>query len=258
MSLGRVILVGGGPGREDLLTLAAVSALKSADVVLFDRLAPHKHLAEMAPQAVLIDVGKTPGHHPIPQIEIERLMVAHAKQGSCVVRLKGGDPFVFGRGGEEVAACRTAGIDVQVIPGVTSAVAVPSAAGIPITQRDVSRIFTVVSGHAPLSENELRGLAGLAGTIVVLMGVSNMPQITQGLVRHGMPANTPMAVIERGYANDQRTLISTLGSIVYDAANAAVTSPAVIVIGEVVALANSEGAGAAQLIRESASHIPWE
>ena len=258
MTPGRVILVGGGPGDEDLLTLGAVKALAAADVVLFDRLAPYRSLGSLAPTAQLIDVGKSPGHHPIPQAEIERLLVSHALAGSVVVRLKGGDPFVFGRGGEEVAACRAAGLDVTVIPGVSSAVAVPAAAGIAVTHRDVSRIFTVVSGHAPLSEPELAGLAALASTIVVLMGVSNMPQITQGLVRHGLPGTTPIAVVERGYTREQRSLFSTLEHIVRDASLAVLAPPAVLVIGEVVAYADRHDPSAAHVLNTAAALIPLE
>ncbi len=132
---GRVTLVGGGPGRADLLTVAAVRALGAADVVLYDRLAPYEALAEFAPTAELVDVGKRPGHHAIPQHEIEALLVGHALAGRHAVRLKGGDPYVLGRGGEEVLACHLAGVPVEVIPGVTSAVAVPGAAGIPLTHR---------------------------------------------------------------------------------------------------------------------------
>ncbi|WP_165065675.1 uroporphyrinogen-III C-methyltransferase [Marisediminicola senii] len=258
MTPGQVYLVGGGPGSEDLLTLGAVKALAAADVVLYDRLAPHDRLAQFAPTALLIDVGKTPGHHPIPQCDIEGLIVKHALEGSCVVRLKGGDPFVFGRGGEEVMACRAAGVEVTVIPGVSSAVAVPAAAGIAVTHRDVSRMFTVVSGHAPFSETELAGLAGLASTIVVLMGVGNLPQITQGLVRHGLPASTPIAVIERGYTREQRSIFSSLDRIVYDATAACVKSPAVLVIGEVVAYANRDDANAAFVLETAAALAPSE
>ncbi|MGN8027100.1 uroporphyrinogen-III C-methyltransferase [Microbacterium sp. 22242] len=234
---GSVTLVGGGPGDPDLLTVAAVRALGEADVVLFDRLAPHQALAELAPGAALIDVGKRPGHHPIPQQEIERLLVAHAQAGARVVRLKGGDPFVFGRGGEEAEACRRAGIPVRVVPGVTSAIAVPGAAGIPVTHREVSRLFTVVSGHAPLSDAELEHLAGLGGTIVILMGVSNLPSITAGLQRFGMAATIPVAVVERGFAAAQRTTFAELATARAVAERAGVVSPAVVVIGEVVRLA---------------------
>lgn len=238
MTAGRVYLVGGGPGRTELLTVAAVRALRIADVVLYDRLAPRDELAELAPNAQLIDVGKTPGRHPVDQGEIDRMLVRHAQDGAVVVRLKGGDPYVFGRGGEEALACRDAGIPVTVIPGVSSAISVPAAAGIPLTQRGMNHLFTVVSGHAPLTDAEHRHLAGLGGTIVVLMGVSTLPTLCAGLLRSGMPAHTPVAVVESGYSDRQRTTISSLGTIVAEAARAAVTSPAVIVIGSVVALAH--------------------
>jgi uroporphyrin-III C-methyltransferase len=247
-AVGRVTLVGGGPGTGDLLTVAGARALAGADVVLYDRLAPHAELATLAPHALLIDVGKTPGHHPVSQRDIEGLIVGHALTGADVVRLKGGDPYVFGRGSEEVIACQAAGVPVSVVPGVTSAVAVPAAAGIPLTHRGVSHLFTVVSGHAPLTDTELEHLAGLGGTIVVLMGVGTLPSITQGLVRHGAPAELPVAIIERGYSDTQATTIGTLASIVFDAAAARVSSPAVLVIGEVVRLAHDGDAPAATLL----------
>ena len=250
---GSVTLVGGGPGDPDLLTVAAVRALAAADVVLYDRLAPHETLAALAPGAELVDVGKRPGHHPIPQDEIERLMVAHALEGSNVVRLKGGDPFVFGRGGEEVEACRRAGVPVRVIPGVTSAISVPAAAGIPVTHRNTSRLFTVVSGHAPLSPAELEHLAGLGGTIVILMGVTNLPSITAGLARFGMDPAMPVAVVEQGYSARQRTTFGELTTILTESVQAGVASPAVVVIGEVVALARGGDAEAAAALVDAAA-----
>jgi uroporphyrin-III C-methyltransferase len=249
---GRVTLVGGGPGTDDLLTVAAVRALAEADVVLYDRLAPHARLSEHAPNAELIDVGKRPGHHAIPQSEIEALIVAHAETGAHVVRLKGGDPYVLGRGSEEVLACHRAGIPVEVVPGVTSAVAVPAAAGIPLTHRGVSHLFTVVSGHAPLTETELTHLAGLGGTIVVLMGVGALPSLTAGLVRAGLDAEMPVAIIERGFQADQRTTTGTLAGIVGAAGRAHVSSPAVVVIGEVVRLAHDGEADSLALIDRAA------
>lgn len=231
---GHVSLVGGGPGDTDLMTVAGRRALSEADVVLYDRLAPAEVMHLWAPGAELIDVGKTPGHHAVPQIEIERLLVDHALRGSRVVRLKGGDPFVFGRGGEEVLACRRAGVPVSVIPGVTSAISVPAAAGIPVTHREVSRAFTVLSGHTPFSEDELRHLVGLGGTIVVLMGVNTLPHLVAGLARHGMAADMPMAIIERGYNIDQRTTVTSIGGLAPLLASVKPRSPAVIVIGEVV------------------------
>jgi uroporphyrin-III C-methyltransferase len=248
--VGEVTLVGGGPGSPDLMTVGGLEALRCADVVLYDRLAPTDRLADLAPRARLIDVGKRPGHHAVPQKEIERMLVQHALEGSRVVRLKGGDAFVLGRGGEEVAACRRAGVQVRVVPGVTSATAVPAAAGIPLTHRGVSHLFTVVSGHAPLTDDEHRHLAGLGGTIVVLMGVGTLPGLVAGLARHGLDAGTPVAAIERGFSPDQRTTISDLGGIVTAAAAAGVSSPAVIVIGEVVRLATAgDGSAVAQLAR---------
>jgi uroporphyrin-III C-methyltransferase len=250
---GRVTLIGGGPGREDLLTLAAVRALATADVVLYDRLAPHESLAELAPNAELIDVGKRPGHHAIPQSEIESLLVDRALAGLHAVRLKGGDPYVLGRGSEEVLACHRAGVPVEVIPGVTSAVAVPGSAGIPLTHRGLSHLFTVVSGHAPLTVDELTHLAGLGGTIVVLMGVNSLPSLTAGLVRAGMSATMPVAIIERGFGADQRTTIGDLTDIVTTAGRAHVTSPAVVVVGEVVRLAHDGDSSAAELMERAAS-----
>jgi uroporphyrin-III C-methyltransferase len=235
--MGRVTLVGGGPGALELITVGGVEALREADVVLYDRLAPHDRLGELAPHALLVDVGKRPGHHAVDQREIERMLVGHALAGSRVVRLKGGDGYVLGRGGEEVAACRSAGVPVRVIPGVTSATSVPAAAGIPLTHRGVSHLFTVVSGHAPLTDDELRHLAGLGGTIVVLMGVGTLPSLVAGLCRHGLAGTTPVAAVERGFTDGQRTTISDLCGIVTAAGVAGVASPAVIVIGEVVRLA---------------------
>ncbi|UOE45366.1 uroporphyrinogen-III C-methyltransferase [Agromyces larvae] len=252
-TVGRVTLVGGGPGDPDLLTVRAVRALADADVVLYDRLAPHATLAELAPRARLIDVGKRPGHHAVPQHEIEALLVEHAATGAHVVRLKGGDPYVFGRGGEEVLACRAAGIPVTVVPGVSSAIAVPAAAGIPLTHRGVSHLFTVVSGHAPLTDDELDRLAGLGGTIVVLMGVNTLPSVASGLLRFGLDRSTPVAIVERGTRPDQRTTIAPLDRIVVAAGVAHAASPAVIVIGEVVGLASAGEADALAVIDRAAS-----
>jgi uroporphyrin-III C-methyltransferase len=228
---GHVTLVGGGPGTAELLTVAAIKALRDADVVFYDRLAPYQELPSLT-SAELVDVGKRPGHHPVSQSGIEKLMVEAALDGKNVVRLKGGDPYVFGRGGEEVAACVAAGVPVRVVSGVTSAISVPAAAGIPVTHREVSHMFTVVSGHAPLTEKEHMHLAGLGGTIVVLMGIGTLHQLAAGLRKAGMSPEMPMAVIERGYRPGQRTTIAQLGTIVSAAADC--TNPAVLVIGEVV------------------------
>ncbi|WP_125610467.1 uroporphyrinogen-III C-methyltransferase [Specibacter cremeus] len=240
---GGITLVGGGPGPADLLTVRAVTALRRADVVYFDRLGPTDDLAALAPSATFVDVGKTPGCHKVPQEEIQARMVADARAGLAVVRLKGGDPFVFGRGGEEVAAAVAAGIPVTVVPGVSSAVAVPGAAGIPVTHRQVSRLFTVVSGHAPLSPAEYTHLAGLGGTVVVLMGIGTLPALAAGLAAAGLQPHTPVAVVERGFSDTQRTTTATLGTIVSAAATC--RNPAVIVIGAVVGLSlfDADGPG---------------
>ncbi|HET8879157.1 MAG TPA: uroporphyrinogen-III C-methyltransferase [Arthrobacter sp.] len=252
---GHVTLVGGGPGTGDLLTVAAVAALRDADVIFYDRLAPHQELPALS-TAELVDVGKRPGHHKVSQAGIEELMVAAALAGRNVVRLKGGDPYVFGRGGEEVAACVRAGVPVRVISGVTSAISVPAAAGIPVTHREVSHLFTVVSGHAPLTEREHTHLAGLGGTIVVLMGIGTLHQLAAGLRRAGMRADMPVAVVERGYRPGQRTTIADLGSITTAAAGCG--NPAVLVIGEVVRVAEANqgcDAAGAELDRLAASLI---
>lgn len=235
--LGHVTLVGGGPGTPDLLTTAGRRALAQADVVLHDRLGPGEHLDALAPGAEFVDVGKTPGHHAVPQHEIERRIVEHARRGRRVVRLKGGDPFVFGRGGEEVIACRAAGVPVTVVPGISSAIAVPAEAGIPVTHREVSKSFTVVSGHLPFSEDEFAHFVGLGGTIVLLMGVGNVHHTVAGLRRHGMADTMPVAVLEQGFSDRRRSLVTTLAETDQVVAVEGVRSPAVIVIGEVVRVA---------------------
>lgn len=249
-SRGHVVLVGGGPGMEGSITVAGRAALARADVVYFDRLAPHDRLAEWAPGARLVDVGKTPGHHAVPQGEIEAMMVASALEGREVVRLKGGDPFVFGRGAEEVAACRAAGVTSSVISGVTSAIAVPAAAGIPVTHREVSRLFTVVSGHAPLDDETLGHLVGLGGTLVVLMGVNTLPHLTAGLARLGMDGDMPLAIVERGGTASQRTTIASVSTATERALRSGVRSPAVVVIGEVVLLSHDDDA---DILRDAVS-----
>jgi len=238
---GRVVLVGGGPGDADLLTLRGRRELATADVVVVDRLAPRTVLDELAPGVLVLDVGKAPGRHPVPQHEINALLVEHARDGRRVVRLKGGDPYVFGRGGEEVAACRQAGVSVEVVPGVTSAFSVPAAAGIPVTHRGTSRQVTVLSGHDALDSRDdpvyWRGLAAAGGTLVVLMGVAALPDITAGLLAAGMDPRTPVAVIENGWTVDQRVTAGTIADIARRAEEVGASSPAVIVIGDVAALA---------------------
>jgi uroporphyrin-III C-methyltransferase len=234
---GQVTLVGGGPGRTSLLTLEACAALRQADVVLFDRLAPTDDLEELAAGAELVDVGKSPYHHPVPQSAITEQLIARARRGQSVVRLKGGDPFVFGRGGEEMLACVAARIGVRIVPGVSSALSVPASCGIPVTHREVSKAFTVISGHTPPEPSELEALVRLGGTIVILMGIGNLGQIMAGLSRAGLPTGTPAAVIERGFSDAQRSMTTTAGQLAAEVRRAEIGSPAVVVIGDVVAVA---------------------
>ncbi len=229
---GWVALVGGGPGDEGLVTQRAYHLLSTADVVVVDRLGPRSLLDRLPETVRVIDVGKTPGHHPVPQHEINQILVDEANAGHGVVRLKGGDPYVLGRGGEERIACEQAGVDVEVVPGVTSAIAVPAAAGIPITHRGMSRGFTVVTGHDQLGDLP----TGSDHTLVVLMGVTTLAATVADLVAHGRHARCPVAVIERGCTPEQRVTVGDLSTIADRARERGVASPAVVVIGEVVTL----------------------
>jgi uroporphyrin-III C-methyltransferase len=232
MKVGSVALIGGGPGDAGLITVRGLELLHAADVVVADRLGPRSLLDELADGVVVIDVGKHPGHHPVPQHEIDRIIVEHALAGRTVVRLKGGDPFVFGRGPEEVAACRAAGVPVEVVPGVTSAISVPAAVGIPVTARGVANGFTVITGH-----EDLEAIPGGGNhTVVLLMGVGGLAASAAALVRSGRPAETPVAVIEDGFGPRQRVTTGTLGTIAVLAALAGVRPPAVTVVGDVVNL----------------------
>jgi len=234
-SEGSVTLVGGGPGDPGLLTVAGREALESADVVITDRLAPLTSLATLRPEVRIIDVSKIPGGRSTPQEEIDCLLVEHALAGRSVVRLKGGDPFVFGRGGEEVAACEAAGVPVTVIPGVTSAVAAAAAAGIPVTHRGVTQGFTVISGHVPPdhpdSTLDFAALARSGTTLVVLMGVRTLGAICAALVDAGLDANTPAAVVADATRPSQQVVRGTVSTIDQDARD--VRPPAVAVIGDV-------------------------
>jgi len=237
---GTVTLVGGGPGDPGLMTLAGLSALRAAEVVLYDHLAPLDLLGEVSPQADLIDVGKLPRGAFTPQEEINRLLVEHALAGRKVVRFKGGDSFVFGRGGEEVLACAEAGVPVRVIPGVSSAIAAPELAGIPVTHRGLSQGFTVVSAHvgpsSPASTLNWAALAAGGATLVVLMGVHTLPEVCATLLAHGMAPDSPAAVIENAGRPTARVVRGVLGTLADLVAEAGVASPAVTVIGPVAGL----------------------
>lgn len=230
---GSVALVGGGPGGPDLLTSRGRRLLAEADVVVVDRLAPLAVLTELSPDVEVVDVGKLPEHHPTPQDRINEILVERARAGSRVVRLKGGDPYVLGRGGEERLACEAAGVPVEVVPGVTSAVAVPAAAGIPVTHRGVAAGFSVVTGHEELRELPARG----DHTLVLLMGVRRLATTTAELIAAGHDPQRPAAVVERGFRPDQRVTVATLATIAERAEAVGAGSPAVTVIGDVVRLA---------------------
>lgn len=227
---GSVALVGGGPGDSGLITVRGRRLLGQADVVVTDRLGPRELLNELAPDVRVIEVGKTPGHHPVPQLEINRILVEEALKGNRVVRLKGGDPYVLGRGGEEAEFCRQNGVEVEVVSGVTSAISVPAAAGIPVTHRGLAKGFSVVTGHEELSEVPARP----DHTVVLLMGVAQLRDSAAALAGSGLPLDTPVGIVENGYLPDQRVTIGTLGTIADQAEAIGVANPAVIVIGDVV------------------------
>jgi len=246
--VGSVALVGGGPGDPELITVRGRRLLAEADVVVADRLGPGSLLAELDPDVEIIHAGKSPGAHHLTQDQINALIVDRALAGSRVVRLKGGDPFVFGRGGEEALACVRAGLPVQVVPGVTSAIAVPAGAGIPVTHRGVAQDFTVVSGHldpsGPGATVDWEALAAGRGTLVLLMAVSHVDVIAAELIKRGRDAATPVAVIRDGTTSRQQVLISRLDQVAADAARHGIRPPAVIVIGEVVRLSEQLGPAA--------------
>jgi uroporphyrin-III C-methyltransferase/precorrin-2 dehydrogenase/sirohydrochlorin ferrochelatase len=244
---GQVALVGGGPGDPDLITVLGRRLLAEADVVVTDKLAPRALLADLDPDVEIIDAGKAPHAHNLTQDKINELIVARALAGQRVVRLKGGDPFVFGRGGEEALACVRAGVPFQVVPGVTSAIAVPAYAGIPVTHRGVTQDFAVVSAHLDPSQPgatvDWEALANGPGTLVLLMAVSHLDSVAAELIKRGRDSATPVAVICDGTMPTQRVLTSTLAEVAADAARAGVAPPAVVVIGDVVRLRQSLAAG---------------
>jgi uroporphyrin-III C-methyltransferase len=241
---GKVYLVGSGPGGLGLMTCRAREVLKKADVILYDQLPGEEVLASLPDNVTKIDVGKYGGHHVREQDEIENLMIEYASKGLEVVRLKGGDPFLFGRGGEELEILRAHGVQTEVVPGITSAIAVPASVGIPVTHRKFASQVTILTGNEdPLKEESSinwEWLAGSRGTIVILMGVKNLGKIVTSLMRYGMDNTTPVAVIERGLRKDQRETIGTLTTISDLVIERKVSPPAVIVIGEVVSLYTSE------------------
>jgi len=237
---GKVFLVGSGPGGEGLLTKRAREVIDAADVILYDQLPGEAILASLPAQAEKIDCGKYGGKHVMEQDEIEALMLDRATRGMKVVRLKGGDPFLFGRGGEELEAVRCAGIPVEMVPGVSSALAVPASVGIPLTHRRYASQVTILTGNEdptkPGPALDWALLAQSRGTIVILMGVANIGKIADALIKNGKASDTPVAIIERGMRRDRRVTIASLAAITDAARKRGVKPPAVIVIGDVVSL----------------------
>jgi len=240
MKMGKVYLLGAGPGHPDLLTVRAMKTLRKADVVVYDRLVEKAILKLIPKKARKIYVGKCSGRHAIPQNKIDEILVDEARKGGTVVRLKSGDPFTFGRGGEEAQRLRKAGIPFEIVPGITSALAVPAYAGIPVTHREYASSVAIVTGHEDPTKLEDRvrwsELAASVDTIVVLMGVRSLETIAKGLIEGGRNGQTDIAIIERGTTRRQRTTIGTLSTIAERARRNKVKPPAVIVVGEVVRL----------------------
>ncbi len=237
-STGKVVLVGAGPGDPDLLTVRALRCIQTADLILFDQLVSDD-IRALFPQTVpAFYVGKSKAQHSIAQADLNNLLVKKARQGYRVCRLKGGDPFVFGRGGEELLALKNAGIDAEVVPGVTAASGCATYAGIPLTHRGLSQGCTVVTAHAEKQLNlNWQALASLDHTLVFYMGVSQAGYIEQALIRGGLSSATPVALIENGCRANQRLIVSELGQLQQSVQSENVQSPAIIVIGEVVTLA---------------------
>jgi uroporphyrin-III C-methyltransferase len=238
--LGHVAIVGGGPGDPGLITVRGKELLEQAEVVVVDRLAPRELLAELRPEVEVVDAGKAPHAHNLTQAEINAILVDRARRGLRVVRLKGGDSFVFGRGGEEALACVSAGVPFTVVPGVTSAVAVPAAAGIPVTHRGMSQDVSLISGHLdpshPGSTVDWEAHATGSGTLVLLMAVRALEAVAAELVKRGRPRDTPVAIIEQGTTDAQRVVVSDLAGAAEAVKRESIAPPAVIVIGEVVTL----------------------
>jgi uroporphyrin-III C-methyltransferase len=234
---GKAYLVGAGPGAAELITVRGLRLVQRADVILYDRLIAPELLEEARPDAELIYVGKQPHYHVATQEEINQLLVEKVRAGNQVVRLKGGDPFVFGRGGEEALALQAAGLPFEIVPGISSALAAPAYAGIPVTQRGVATSFAVVTGHActESSGTDWSALARIP-TLVILMGVSQIAHIAEQLLGAGRAAETPAAAIQWGSTDQQQVVRATLATLAYAIDVAGVESPATIVIGEVAAL----------------------
>lgn len=237
---GEVWLVGAGPGDPELISVKGLRLIRQADVLVYDRLVASELLSEARTEAEMIDVGKRPGHHPVPQHQIEAVLLLHAHAGKSVVRLKGGDPFVFGRGGEEMLSLKAAGIPVHVVPGITAASACAAAAGFPLTQRNIATSVCLTTAHYADEQDHTHWqslVADTSRTLVFYMGLASLAKIRSGLMQHGLPASTPAALIENGSRDEQRTCYCTVADIDRVARNHKLLSPCLLVIGDVVALA---------------------
>lgn len=241
---GKVYLIGGGPGDPELLTIKAVKVLNTCNTVIYDALINSQILQFARPEAEIVFIGKSRSAHRLSQEEVERLMIVLASQGKIVARLKGGDPFIFGRGGEEAEALSAAGIDWEVVPGISAAQAVPAYAGIPLTHRDYASNAAFITGHECANKNSRLNwhqLATAIDTLVIFMGVKNLPQIVAKLTGAGRSSSTPIAIIENGTRPDQRIRVATLATILRKIQTDPVQTPALIIIGDVVNLRKKLG-----------------
>ncbi|KGR87765.1 uroporphyrinogen-III C-methyltransferase [Lysinibacillus odysseyi] len=235
--MGKVYIVGAGPGDPDLITVKGLRAIKEADVILYDRLINKELLTYAKPDAELIFVGKMPNYHGVIQDRINTLLVQHGKKGKVVARLKGGDPFVFGRGAEEAEVLAEAGIPFEIVPGITSGIAAPAYAGIPVTHRDYGSSFAIVTGHMREGKDDSikwESLATGIDTLAIYMGVGNLPYICQQLTKHGKSGDTPVALIHWGTTDVQKTVTGTLNTIVELVQQENIENPSMIIVGEVV------------------------
>lgn len=237
--MGKVYIVGAGPGDIDLITIKGMKCIQKSDVILYDRLVNKELLNYAKKSAKLIFCGKRPGYHAMIQERINRQLVQYAKQGKRVTRLKGGDPFVFGRGGEEAEALVDNGISFEVVPGITSGIAAPAYAGIPVTHRELSSSFAIVTGHMRAGKTDTihwESLAQGIDTLAIYMGVGNLPYICEQLMKHGRSDNTPVALVHWGTTAEQYTITGTLLTIVEIAKESEIKNPSMIIVGEVVKL----------------------
>lgn len=260
---GHVSLVGAGPGDPDLLTIRAARLIAQAEIVFVDRLVGQGVMELISASAEIVYVGKSKGEHSVPQAEIQRRMIEAAKTGKRVVRLKGGDPFIFGRGGEEVEALRAANVEVEVVPGISSALGCAAAAQIPLTHRDMAQAVTFVTGHAALGQEpdlDWNALARPNQTVVVFMGVGTAGTIAARLVAAGRDPVTPVAVIENGTRQNEISAFGALGNVAEVIQSAGIQGPALLIIGEVVALAQRNQTAAAAPAKASKPTVSslWE